>query len=240
MIAQLPFYIPLVFILTTIATLLLFYMAMRASTSAIVRKRSVLILIGLILWLALQGIFAITGVFTATDAMPPRILLWGVLPALITIIVLFLTTGGRAFIDSLPLTNLTYLHMVRIPVEIVLWWLFLNKTIPQLMTFEGRNFDILAGTTAPFVAYYGLQNGKQNRQAVLIWQLIALGLLLNIVFNAILSAPTPFQKFAFDQPNVAIFYFPFSWLPAFIVQVVLFAHLAAIRQLTVKARVVND
>lgn len=236
MIAQLPSYIPLVFILTTIATLLLFYMAVKASTAAIVRKRSVLILICLMLWLALQGILAITGVFTATDAMPPRILLWGVLPAIITIISLFLTAGGRAFIDSLPLTSLTYLHVVRIPVEIVLWWLSLNKAIPQLMTFEGRNFDILAGITAPFVAYYGLQKGKLNRQAVLIWQLVALGLLLNIVVNAILSAPTSFQKFAFDQPNFAIFYFPFSWLPAFIVQVVLFAHLAAIRQLMGKKR----
>ena len=40
---------------------------------------------------------------------------------------------------------LTLLHIVRVPVEIVLYWLFISKAIPGLMTFNGRNFDILAG-----------------------------------------------------------------------------------------------
>ena len=60
---------------------------------------------------------------------------------------------------------------------------------------------------------------------------MCLGLLANIVVNALLSTPTPIQKFAFDQPNIAILNFPFSWLPTFIVPIVLFGHLASIRQL---------
>jgi glycerol-3-phosphate acyltransferase PlsY len=56
-------------------------------------------------------------------------------------------------------------------------------------------------------------------------------LLLNIVVNAVLSLPYPFQQFAFDQPNVAVLYFPFTWLPCFIVVIVLYSHLAAIRKL---------
>ena len=59
-------------------------------------------------------------------------------------------------------------------------------------------------------------------------------LLANIVINAILSSPFPLQQFAFDQPNIAILYFPFSWLPTFVVPVVLFCHLASIRQLLKK------
>jgi hypothetical protein len=103
------------------------------------------------------------------------------------------------------------------------------------MTFEGRNFDILAGITAPFVAYVGITKGKLNKSVLLIWNILCLGLLLNIVINALLSAPSPIQQFAFDQPNVAILNFPYSWLPTCIVPIVLFAHLAAIRQLTRKA-----
>ena len=61
---------------------------------------------------------------------------------------------------------------------------------------------------------------------------ICLVLLLNIVINALFSAPSPLQKFAFDQPNIAILNFPFSWLPTFIVPIVLFGHLTSIRQLT--------
>ena len=158
-------------------------------------------------------------------------MLIGILPTILTIILLFATSKGRQFIDSLPLKNLTYLNIVRIPVEIVLFWLFLNMAIPELMTFEGRNFDILAGITAPIVAYFGLTKTKLNRQTILIWNFICLGLLINIVVNALFSAPSPIQKFAFEQPNIAILNFPFSWLPTFIVPIVLFGHLTSIRQL---------
>lgn len=99
------------------------------------------------------------------------------------------------------------------------------------MTFEGRNYDILAGITAPFIAYFGFTQRKISRQLIVAWNFIALALLLNIIVNALLSAPTPLQKFAFDQPNIAIVNFPFSWLPTFIVPMVLFVHLASIRQL---------
>ena len=93
---------------------------------------------------------------------------------------------------------------MRIPVELVLFWLFLSKTIPELMTFEGRNFDIIAGITAPFIAYFGLTKTDLSRQIILIWNFICLGLLVNIVVTALFSAPSPIQKFAFEQPNIAI------------------------------------
>lgn len=99
------------------------------------------------------------------------------------------------------------------------------------MTFEGRNFDILAGLSAPVVAWFGYHKQKLSKAALLGWNIICLGLLLNIVINAILSAPFPFQQFAFDQPDVAILHFPYTWLPGFIVPAVLLAHLVNIRLL---------
>ncbi len=120
---------------------------------------------------------------------------------------------------------------MRIPVEIVLFWLFQNKAIPELITFEGRNFDIIAGITAAIIAYFGFTKQTINRNILLIWNFICLGLLINIVVNALFSAPSPIQKFAFEQPNIAILNFPFCWLPTFIVPIVLFGHLASIRQL---------
>ena len=52
-----------------------------------------------------------------------------------------------------------------------------------------------------------------------------------IVTTAILSAPFNFQKIGFDQPNIALFYFPFIWLPCFIVPTALLAHIVNIRKL---------
>ncbi|MDR7129731.1 uncharacterized membrane protein HdeD (DUF308 family) [Algoriphagus sp. 4150] len=232
MIENLPPYISLTFGLTTVAILLLFFWTVKNSSSQLTRQNSIKIIIGLTLWLIVQAVLTLKNIYNSDkNSLPPKILLFGILPAILTIIVLFTTQKGRQFIDSLPLTNLTYLNIVRVPVEIVLFWLFLNKAIPELMTFEGRNFDIIAGITAPIIAHFGLTKGKINRTIILAWNFICLGLLLSIVANAFLSAPSPLQKFAFEQPNIAILNFPFSWLATFVVPIVLFGHLASIRQL---------
>ncbi|MGV0752065.1 hypothetical protein [Empedobacter brevis] len=232
MLENLPIYIPLTFGLTTVATLFLFSWVIKTSISPTTRKNSTIIIISLIIWLTIQAVLTLKNVYNSdTNSFPPKILLFGILPTLLAIVVLFSMKKGQQFIDSLSLKKITYLNIVRLPVEIVLFWLFLNKAIPELMTFEGRNLDIIAGITAPMVAYFGLVKEKINHKTILIWNFICLGLLINIVVNAFLSAPSPIQKFAFEQPNIAILNFPFSWLPTFIVPIVLFGHLVSIRQL---------
>lgn len=221
MIENLPFYVSGVFILTTLLTIFIFFHAVGYSKSAI----------GIIItWALAQGIVSYSGFYLNTNTIPPRFALL-VIPPLILIIGLFATTSGRNFIYRLDLKMLTWLHVVRIPVELVLLWLFQNGQVPELMTFEGRNFDIFSGLTAPIVAYFGFVKKSLSRKVILIWNIICLLLLFNIVGTAVLSAPFPFQQFAFDQPNVGVFYFPFAWLPGVVVPLVLFAHLAAIRRL---------
>jgi hypothetical protein len=59
----------------------------------------------------------------------------------------------------------------------------MNNTVPQLMTFEGRNFDIMSGLTAPFVFYFGFIKKTLGTKVILIWNLVCLGLLINVVTN---------------------------------------------------------
>ncbi len=224
MIANLPMYVNIVFILTTLLTVFLFYKA---------ASRSKISLGILALWLLLQAVLSYVGFYTVTNTTPPRFILLA-LPAVLLIIFLFTTAKGRTFINNLDVKTLTLLHIVRVPVEICLYWLFMNKSIPQLMTFEGRNFDILAGFTAPIIFYFGYVKNKLGKTVLLLWNFVCLGLLLNIVVNAILSAPSNFQQFAFEQPNIAILYFPFVWLPCCVVPLVLLAHLVCIRKVLVK------
>jgi hypothetical protein len=218
---NLPVYIHVVFVLTTLLTIIFFYYAAHKSTVTLVI---------LVVWLVLQSVIGISGFYWVTDSIPPRFLLL-IGPPLLFIISLFLTTNGRLFLDRLELKTLTILHIVRIPVELVLFWLFIYKGIPGLMTFEGRNFDILSGLTAPFVYYFGFVKNQLHTKFLIGWNILCLGLLINIVSIAVLAAPTPFQKLALDQPNTVVLYFPFIWLPACIVPVVLLSHLASLRQL---------
>jgi len=221
MLEQLPSSINILFIVTTFVTVILFYYAAGKSAS---------VLILLSVWLLIQGLISYTKYYIVTDSIPPRFTFAVALPVL-TIIYLFASESGTKFVDKLDLKTLTYLQTVRIPVEIILFLLFQYGYIPGLMTFEGRNFDILAGITAPFVAYFGFTKKILSNKIILIWNIFSLGLLLNILINAVLSAPFRFQMFAVDQPNVAVLYFPFVWLPCCIVPIVVISHLASIRQL---------
>jgi hypothetical protein len=224
MIPNLPMYVNIVFTLTTLLTIFFFYKATNRSNVALV------ILFG---WIILQAVLGLSGFYTITNTFPPRFAFLA-FPAILLIICLFVTTKGRVYIDRLDTKTLTLLHIVRIPVELSLYWLFVHKSLPQLMTFEGRNFDIVAGLTAPLIFYFGYVKNSLGKPVLLLWNFICLGLLFNIVINAVLSAPSSFQQFAFEQPNTAILYFPFVWLPCCVVPLVLLAHLVCIRQLLFK------
>ncbi len=228
MIENLPQYVSISFILTTFVTVIFFIFAVKQTKSNKIPAKIFLFLLSF--WLIFQMILSLGGFYLKTDIVPPRMLFAGVFPALLLIIAYFIF-ARQSFIEKLPLKTLTLLHIIRIPVEIVLFWLFQEKMIPEAMTFEGRNWDILSGITAPFVAWFGFRGGNINRPLLIIWNVLALGLLINIVTIAIMSFPFPFQQIAFDQPNRAVLYFPFIWLPTVVVPIVLFSHLISLWQL---------
>ena len=122
------------------------------------------------------------------------------------------------------------LQSIRILVEISLYLLFLRHQVPALMTFEGGNLDILAGLSAPLIGWL-YARARIGKRGLLIWNTLCLLGVLNALTRALLSAPFPFQQFAFHQPTVAILYFPYVLLPAFLVPAVLFCHLATYRKL---------
>jgi hypothetical protein len=154
------------------------------------------------------------------------------MPALVLIILILSTKQGNLFTRRLKLKRLHLLHIVRIPVEFCLYWLSLHKTVPELMTFAGNNFDIAVGITAPILYFTCFKRREvRSKNLLFAWNIIGLVFLGSIVVKAILSAPTRFQQLAFEQPNIAVLYFPFVWLPCFIVMAALFSHLVMIKRL---------
>jgi len=221
MLTGIHLYTTVVFIATVLLTMLLFLKTVKNKTLAFIIPA----------WLLLTGMFAYKGFFLDTSTAPPKFIL-AIGPPLLAIVLLFTSQKGRIFIDKLDIRSLTLISIVRIPVELVLYWLSIDKAVPVLMTFTGRNFDIIAGITS-LIIYFVCFDGARvtNRLLLLVWNIISLGLLLNIVITAVLSAPFSFQQFAFDQPNIAILHFPFIWLPCFVVMAVLFSHLVSLRRL---------
>jgi hypothetical protein len=226
-----PAYVSVVFILTTFASVAFLIQAIKAVG---VRSLPSQILIFLLpLWILFTAVLALGGFYADPGSWPPRIVLFAVFPTLLTILCYFVFFR-KTFIERLPLSLLTLLHVVRIPVEIVLLWLFLAGTIPQSMTFEGRNFDIVSGLLAPVVWFLALRRGVETRWLLVPYNLLGLGLLFNIVSIAVRAMPSPAFDPASGQPNLAVAYFPYIWLPAIVVPIVLFSHLAALWKLFAK------
>ena len=221
---NLPTHISLTFIAITLITTFLFYLATNKN------KKTLFVVLALA---AAQGVLAYQGFFLATESIPPR-LIFLLIPSVALILYAFNSEKGKAFMDQINSETYTYLHTVRIVVEIVILWLFLEQLMPESMTFEGRNFDVLSGLTAPFIAYFGFRKKTLGRKTLLAWNIICLLLVLQVVITGALSAPSVLQQIEFSQPNIAIFIFPFVWLPGIVVPIVIFGHLIAIRKFLIK------
>lgn len=220
--------VAVVFLLTTIAAV---WFLLRASEPAGKTSLPVRILyFTLPLWLLLTGFLATSGFYREFQAMPPRIILFGVLPAIVFIVAYFLFFR-KTFVEKVDIKLLTLIHIVRVPVELVLLSLSLAGAVPKLMTFNGFNFDIIAGMTAPIVYFIAFRRGTVHRAILVVWNIASMLLLANIVILAVLSFPSPFQQLSIEQPNIAVAYLPYIWLPTIVVPIVLFSHLASLYKL---------
>lgn len=220
MIENLPNWINLIFIVTCILTIGLFYYS---------NGKPIKLTLLIIIWSVMQSLLAYMGFYQTTDTIPPRFA-FVLIPTTLLIIYGLLPKQQKWFFNQRDTKISTFLHSVRLPVEIVLYGLFTNKMVPELMTFEGRNYDILMGITAPIITWLYI-NKKINKKILLIWNIIGLALVFFILFNGILSSELPFQQFGFEQPNKGINYFPFVLLPGTIVPIVIWTHLSDIIKL---------
>ena len=227
MIEGLPVYIPVVFILTTLFTVGVFaYAISRAGLDSVAGR----LLLGFVLiWLVVQAILACYGFFQNFNVLPPRTFAFGPLPFFVLTVVYLIFF--RTFLAKMPLTALTWIHVIRIPVEIVLLLLFQNRLVPIEMTFEGRNVDMLSGITAPIVYLLAFRGGRVDRPLLIGWNVLAVVSLINIVTIAVLAFPSAFQTVGLGQPNVGVTYFPYVWLPSVIVPIVFFCHTVSLWRL---------
>ena len=198
------------------------------------RNLSVSLLI-IFVWLVFTNIIAFSGLLDNFSAMPPKFLLI-VIPPMLIIFLLIRSPQFHDLFDNMGSFWFVYAQSFRVLMEFILWLLYRNHIIPVQMTFEGMNFDILVGITAPFVAYYCFIKKTWSPKIALVWNIVGLLLLVNIVTVAILSTPYPFRCFMNEPVNTIVFHFPFVWLPAFVVPFALLLHLVSLRKLVLDFR----
>jgi hypothetical protein len=177
-------------------------------------------------WLGVTAVLAAAGLFADFSRIPPRLLV-AVAPPLLGIVWLCRSAAVGRLLDEIPPGWLVYPQAFRIVMELILWQLFVVGAIPAIMTFEGRNVDILVGLTAPLIAWRGL---AQRARVAVWWNVAGILILLNVVVHAQLSTPSPFRVFMTSPPVTFIADVPWVWLPAFLVPLAWALHALSIRQ----------
>ena len=203
------------FINSTLLSLLLFYLGTGKDKSLLIKFALWQILVGLI----------ISGMIFQIKPIA--------LPAIIFLSFLFLIIISKKIkIAQIKPQYLILIHTIRIPVELGLYSLYLDKKVPIIMTFEGWNYDILFAISA-FTMWFIIYVLKFtiNKKIIMAWNIIGLIFVAIIVTIAILASPLPIQQLAFDQPNVAVLELPFCFLPTCIVPLVVVSHVMSLKHL---------
>jgi hypothetical protein len=220
MIETISVWVEILFIIIFLITLLFFYLS---------NGKPIKLVVLICAWALAQSGLALSGFYLDQSSFPRFILV--LLPVFLFTGYGLLPQNITWMLNKRDVQLSTFLHSVRLPIEIILFELYLNKMIPQLMTFEGRNFDIVVGITAPIVGYLCLKKRISNTKLI-IWNVIGVFFVCFILINGILSSELPFQQFAFEQPNRAVNFFPFILLPAVIVPIVIWTHITDIIKLS--------
>jgi len=155
-----------------------------------------------------------------------------IMPALLAI---FIATIALAFSSlSIPLTQLSVTYLVgfqafRVVVELLIHKAVQEGVAPAQMSWDGMNFDIVAGLSAALLFPFA---HRLPKWLLLSWNCICLALLLWVVGVGVLSVPSPIQQIKPDNTWLADF--PFIWLPTVLVTSALIGHLALFRKLLPK------
>lgn len=224
---KVPFRVDALFFATVLGVLALSVLAMRV---AVQRAGQVADLwtrraaMGAMLWLVATGLAAFSGALRGFS-----------LPLFTALMIL---TGGAAFsrmgavlVAAVGPVGLIGFQFFRVPVAVFLRGMYQAGQAPVQITYEGLNFDIFVGLTAPAMAWL-VWRGKVGFYAIWAWNAIGLMLLAEAIVIAILSMPTEFRVFTNEPASTFATYAPYVWLPTVLAPAALFGHLLVLRWLS--------
>lgn len=179
------------------------------------------------MWILTTAVLGLLSIFE-DFSLPPKIIL-AIIPPFAGVIWLARSQFTLKMFAGMAILPVYFLQFFRVIVELELHELWKAGYLPQSMTFEGRNFDIFVGASAPIIGWLAYKSKSIPEKFALYWNIWGLLVLTNVVVTGIISTPTPLRVLFEDYPNTAVGYFPFSWLPTILVPIAYALHVLAIR-----------
>ena len=211
---DLPLYISISFLLITVYVIYVF------AKSNSLKKTTLPIIIG---WSVLICVLAYNGVYHYTEGDKYSTFPLVMAPPAFFIYYLI----KNKFYENRDIRWSTAIHIVRFPVELLLFELAIRELLPMEMTFKGWNFDIIPGITSILLLLW-MKFRRVNKKILLGWNILGLILILFILTNGFLSQELLYKNFGYTVPNIAITYFPTILLGGVIVPMVIYTHISDI------------
>lgn len=192
------------------------------------RRAASITLVAIAAWLAIATVLAMSGVLSEWAARPPR---WPLLPltAFAAIATVIRSAAAQRVLSNIPPAWPIGAQTFRVGVELALYALHVAGRAPVQITFEGRNFDVLVGLSAPFVAWL-VATRRIGPKGAIAWNAMGLLVLANTVGTVATSTPSPLHLDWPGPPLTAVTSWPIVWLPAFLMPLAVFLHVVSLRQ----------
>lgn len=183
-------------------------------------------------WLLIVGVAGAAGAFFTAPTNP---IPWIALPIWVPIVAggwwLRRSALGTEVIAAVPQSWLVGLQIYR-GVGAVFLVLFGLGRLPAVFALPAGFGDVAVGLGALVVAIAWDAGWTGRNSLVRLWNWLGILDLLVAVGTGFLSAPTPFQLFAHDAPNLLAGRYPLSLIPTFAVPVSILLHIASLTKLS--------
>jgi hypothetical protein len=184
----------------------------------------------LLTWAALAVGLSAIGFYQGSSSGPPTIQ-YGVGIPIALGILLYLGWGTlRRAVEATPQSWLVGVQLYR-TLGLIFIILLLQGRMPGAFAWPAGVNDVLVGLFAPVVALAYARRWPNAARWVRVWNWFGLADLILALTTGFLTSPSPFQKLAFDSPNVLISAFPLVLVPVFLVPLSILLHLASLKKL---------
>jgi hypothetical protein len=189
-------------------------------------------ILGIILfaWLALALLLGWQGIFRpALDQQVPYIALAISIPTLVGALFIRRSNEVREIIAAVPQSQLVAFQFYRVLGGVTFLVLYAAGQLPGIFALPAGLGDVTVGLTALMVGARAARS--DNDQLVTLWNWLGISDLVIAVATGFLSAPSRFQIFSLDAPNVLIGSFPLVMVPIFAVPLSIVLHLASLNKI---------
>jgi hypothetical protein len=207
------------------------------SAAYLPRRTTLAIVAGLAIWLVYVGLFSSLGYMRDPSLRPPGIL-WVVGPVVLFVVFVVVRSNiGARMAVALPLWLILGFESFRIGVELLVHRLWEDGLVPKLLTYQGGNVDMVFGLSAPIIAWIAT-TGRLGLRLAMGWNVLGLLSLANVTASAVLTGPI--KLISTEVPTVAMGFFPYTFIPGFLVPLAVTFHVLAIRAIAARLRTMRS